>query len=88
MLIGCPKEIKPQEYRVGLTPNAVKEIILNGHKVLIEKDAGAGSGFPDQLYEEAGAKILQSAEEICLRNHNYFLLTSIWHQTLIKHMIY
>jgi alanine dehydrogenase len=64
MLIGCPKEIKPQEYRVGLTPNAVKEIILNGHKVLIEKDAGAGSGFSDQLYEEAGAKILQSAKEI------------------------
>ena len=64
MLIGCPKEIKPQEYRVGLTPNAVKEIILNGHKVLIEKDAGAGAGFSDQLYEEAGAKILQSAEEI------------------------
>jgi len=64
MLIGCPKEIKPQEYRVGLTPNAVKEIILNGHKVLIEKDAGAGSGFSDQLYEEAGAKILHSAEEI------------------------
>ena len=64
MLIGCPKEIKPQEYRVGLTPNAVKEIILNGHKVLIEKDAGAGSGFSDQLYEEAGAKILQSAAEI------------------------
>jgi alanine dehydrogenase len=64
MLIGCPKEIKPQEFRVGLTPNAVKEIILNGHKVLIEKDAGAGSGFSDQLYEEAGAKILQSAEEI------------------------
>ena len=64
MLIGCPKEIKPQEYRVGLTPNAVKEIILNGHKVLIEKDAGAGAGFSDQLYEEAGAKILHSAEEI------------------------
>ena len=64
MLIGCPKEIKSQEYRVGLTPNAVKEIILNGHKVLIEKDAGAGSGFSDQLYEEAGAKILHSAEEI------------------------
>ena len=64
MLIGCHKEIKPQEYRVGLTPNAVKEIILNGHKVLIEKDAGAGSGFSDQLYEEAGAKILHSAEEI------------------------
>jgi len=64
MLIGCPKEIKPQEFRVGLTPNAVKEIILNGHKVLMEKDAGAGSGFSDQLYKEAGAKVVQSAEEI------------------------
>ena len=64
MLIGCPKEIKPQEFRVGLTPNAVQEIILNGHAVLIETDAGAGSGFSDQLYKDAGAKIVQSAEEI------------------------
>ena len=64
MLIGCPKEIKPQEFRVGLTPNAVQEVILNGHAVLIETDAGAGSGFSDQLYKDAGAKIVQSAEEI------------------------
>ena len=64
MLIGCPKEIKPQEFRVGLTPNAVQEVILNGHAVLIETDAGAGSGFSDQLYKDAGAKIMQSAEEI------------------------
>lgn len=64
MLIGCPKEIKPQEFRVGLTPNAVKEVILNGHTVLIETGAGAGSGFSDQLYKDAGAKIVQSAKEI------------------------
>ena len=64
MLIGCPKEIKPQEFRVGLTPNAVKEIILNGHKVLMEKDAGAGSGFSDQLYKEAGGTINFSQEEL------------------------
>ena len=64
MLIGCPKEVKPQEFRVGLTPNAVQEVILNGHAVLIETDAGAGSGFSDQLYKDAGAKIVQSAEEI------------------------
>ena len=64
MLVGCPKEIKPQEFRVGLTPNAVQEVILNGHAVLIETDAGAGSGFSDQLYKDAGAKIVQSAEEI------------------------
>ena len=64
MLIGCPKEIKPQEFRVGLTPNAVREVILNGHAVLIETDAGAGSGFSDQLYKDAGAEIVQSAEEI------------------------
>ena len=64
MIIGCPKEIKPQEFRVGLTPNAVREVILNGHAVLIETDAGAGSGFSDQLYKDAGAEIVQSAEEI------------------------
>jgi alanine dehydrogenase len=64
MLIGCPKEIKPQEFRVGLTPNAVQEVILNGHAVLIETDAGAGSGFSDQLYKDAGAKVVKSAEEI------------------------
>jgi len=64
MKIGCPKEIKPQEFRVGLTPNAVKEILLNDHKVYIEKNAGLGSGFSDEDYKGVGANIVSTAEEL------------------------
>ena len=64
MKIGCPKEIKPQEFRVGLTPNAVREILLNDHKVFIEKSAGLGSGFSDEDYKDAGANVVPSAEEL------------------------
>lgn len=51
MLVGCPKEIKNQEYRVGLTPSNVADYIGNGHKVIIEKGAGEGSGFFDEKYK-------------------------------------
>ena len=64
MKIGCPKEIKPQEYRVGMTPNAAQEAVAHGHDVVIETQAGAGSGFDDAAYVAAGATILQTAEEI------------------------
>jgi alanine dehydrogenase len=64
MKIGCPKEIKPQEFRVGMTPNAAQEAIAHGHDVVVETMAGAGSGFEDTAYIEAGATILQTAEEI------------------------
>ncbi len=64
MKIGCPKEIKPQEYRVGLTPNAAREAVKHGHEVMIEKGAGEGAGFPDADYEAAGARIGKSAPEI------------------------
>jgi alanine dehydrogenase len=64
MLIGVPKEIKTQEYRVGLVPSSVKEFIKNGHQVLIETGAGAAIGFSDKTYEEAGAKIAASAKEV------------------------
>lgn len=67
MLIGCPKEIKPQEFRVGLTPNAVQEAIGHGHKVMIEADAGVGAGFPDDVYTSIGAEIVDTAEEIFAR---------------------
>ena len=50
MIIGIPKEIKPSEYRVACGPNVVREIILHGHKVLVEKDAGLASGFTDEDY--------------------------------------
>jgi alanine dehydrogenase len=64
MRIGCPKEIKPQEFRVGLTPHAAQEAVSNGHEVVVETGAGAGAGFPDADYVAAGAKILDTAEEI------------------------
>ena len=64
MLIGCPKEIKNQEYRVGITPQAALEAIANGHKVIIQKGSGVGAGFADADYITAGATIVDSAEEI------------------------
>ena len=64
MKIGCPKEIKPQEFRVGMTPNAAQEAVAHGHSVVIQTGAGVGAGFPDADYTAAGAEILDSAEEI------------------------
>ncbi|MDI3338030.1 alanine dehydrogenase [Defluviimonas aestuarii] len=64
MKIGCPKEIKPQEFRVGMTPAAAQEAINNGHSVVIETNAGAGAGFADADYTAVGAKILGTAKEV------------------------
>jgi alanine dehydrogenase len=64
MIIGCPKEIKPQEFRVGVTPNAAQEAVAHGHQVLVQAGAGAGAGFDDAAYVAAGAKIVPTAEEI------------------------
>jgi alanine dehydrogenase len=64
MKIGCPKEIKPQEFRVGMTPDAAREAIAHGHKVMIEKSAGVGAGFTDADYKAAGAQIVDTADEL------------------------
>lgn len=64
MIIGVPKEIKKQEYRIGLVPAGVKKLIDAGHKVLIEKGAGQGSGIADISYQKMGALILPNKEEI------------------------
>ena len=64
MKIGCPKEIKPQEFRVGMTPNAAQEAVARGHEVLIETNAGIGSGFDNDAYVAAGAQIIDTAEEV------------------------
>jgi alanine dehydrogenase len=64
MKIGCPKEIKPQEFRVGMTPDAAREAIAHGHEVVVETQAGVGAGFTDADYAAAGAKILNTAEEV------------------------
>ncbi|MBI3191958.1 MAG: alanine dehydrogenase, partial [Pedosphaera parvula] len=60
MIIAVPKEIKDQEYRVGLPPSAVYQLIKRGHPAVVERGAGAGAGFPDADYEQAGATLLDS----------------------------
>ena len=64
MKIGVPKEIKPQETRIGLTPDSVKDLVSNGHEVLVEKNGGFEAGFDNSQYISAGAKIIEKAEDI------------------------
>ena len=64
MLIGVPREIKKQENRVGLTPGSVRELVHHGHRVLVERDAGAAIGFSDADYRAAGAKIAKDAARV------------------------
>ena len=64
MLIGVPKEIKVHEYRVGLTPESVRELAAHGHRVLVQHDAGAGIGATDADYTSAGAAVVAGAEAI------------------------
>lgn len=64
MLIGVPKEIKNHEYRIGLTPAAVREYVEHGHSVIVERDGGAAIGFTNEDYEAAGARIIDTPEEI------------------------
>lgn len=64
MLIGVPKEIKNNEYRVGMTPAGVRELTANGHQVLIETGAGTAIGLSDAMYQEAGATISLTASEV------------------------
>lgn len=61
MKIGCPTEIKPQEFRVGLTPNAAREAVAHGHAVIVQAGAGIGAGFTDDDYLAAGARIANDA---------------------------
>ena len=58
MKIGVPKEIKPQEHRIGLTPDSVKTLISEGHEVLVENNGGFEAGFENEQYTSVGAKIL------------------------------
>src|SRR5467141_3384958 len=64
MRVGVPKEIKVHEYRVGLTPGAVREYVAAGHNVVVETDAGGGIGATDEAYRKAGAVIAGTAAEI------------------------
>ncbi|MFS8182460.1 alanine dehydrogenase [Pseudovibrio denitrificans] len=64
MLVGVPKEIKNHEYRVGLTPDSVREVVAHGHEVVVETNAGVGIGASDADYEAAGASILPTAADV------------------------
>ncbi|HYE31731.1 MAG TPA: alanine dehydrogenase [Methylomirabilota bacterium] len=64
MVIGAPKEIKPQEFRVGLLPSAAYQLIKRGHEVIVERNAGAGAGYPDEEYRQAGAIIVDDHTEV------------------------
>lgn len=64
MKVGCPTEVKPQEFRVGLTPAAAAELVTHGHEVLIQQGAGTGSGFSDKDYTDAGATIAPDAAAV------------------------
>src|SRR2546430_563156 len=58
MIIGVPKEIKGQEYRIALLPSAAYQLVRRGHEVLVERNAGAGAGYPDADYAQAGATMV------------------------------
>ncbi|HEY3601418.1 MAG TPA: NAD-binding protein, partial [Chthoniobacterales bacterium] len=64
MIIGIPKEIKPQENRVSLVPAAAQQLTKRGHTVLVQKDAGMGSGYPDSDYAAAGARVMEKAADL------------------------
>ncbi len=64
MVIGVPKEIKPDEYRVAMVPSGVEILTQHGHTVLVERSAGDGTGIPDEEYEKAGAKVVDKASEV------------------------
>ena len=67
MLIGVPKEIKNHEYRAGLVPTSVRELVHNGHGVIVETNAGAGIGMFDEDYAAAGAAVVEGADEVFAR---------------------
>ena len=64
MKIGVPKEIKPQENRIGLTPESIKTLVSEGHEVIVENNGGFEAGFENEQYIKAGAKIANTAADI------------------------
>ncbi|MEH6651380.1 MAG: alanine dehydrogenase [Motiliproteus sp.] len=64
MIIGVPKEIKNHEYRIGMTPSGARELIANGHQVMIQNDGGKAIGLTNEMYQAVGATIIETAEEI------------------------
>ena len=67
MIVGVPKEIKEQEYRVALLPGGVYQLAKRGHTVVVERGAGVGAGYPDSEYEAAGAQFVDTHAEVFAR---------------------
>ena len=76
MKIGVPKEIKPQENRIGLTPESVKTLVSEGHEVLVENNGGFEAGFDNDQYTKAGAKIVKNAEQLGVKIY--------WNSTVVN----
>ncbi|MGK0290696.1 MAG: alanine dehydrogenase [bacterium] len=68
MLVGVPKEIKNHEYRIGVTPAGVRELVQNGHQVIVEKNGGEAIGLTNEAYTVAGAKLVETAEEVFVQS--------------------
>ena len=64
MKVGVPRELKDNEFRVAITPAGVRELVVNGHEVIIENDAGVGSSIPNEMFEKAGASIVPDADTV------------------------
>jgi alanine dehydrogenase len=64
MKIGVPKEIKDHEFRVGMTPGSVRELISRGHQVVVQSNAGKEAGFLDEMYRQSGATLVATADEV------------------------
>lgn len=64
VLVGIPREVKNNEFRVAITPGGVHELVRHGHQVVIERDAGAGSSITDDEFSAAGARVLATADEV------------------------
>ena len=64
MKIAVPKELKNHEYRVGLVPGAVRELVLAGHQVMVETEAGLGIGYNDQHYRDVGAQVIKNVDQL------------------------
>jgi len=71
MIVGCPKEIKNEEYRVAMTPNGAKDFVSAGHKVIVEAGAGVGSGFSDKEYKAAGAQLAKVEDVFAMADMIY-----------------
>jgi alanine dehydrogenase len=82
MLIGVPKEIKNNEYRVGMTPASVREVIHSGHSVIVETMAGSGIGSGDDDYIAAGADVVNSAAEVFSRAEMIVKVKNLKHQSV------